>query len=47
MSLVSRGITLAAGTYGWYTYVSPSAIGTCDNYTGHLLAGTYTWTDRL
>ena len=47
MSMVRREITLWDGTYGWYTYVDPPAIGTCQNFTGHILAGTYIWTDQL
>ncbi|MBF8190998.1 hypothetical protein ITP53_35885 [Nonomuraea sp. K274] len=47
LGLVSRQIELRAGTYGWFTYVAPPAVGTCQNYTGPIIGGTYTWSDQL
>ncbi|MDG4830695.1 hypothetical protein O7627_15480 [Solwaraspora sp. WMMD1047] len=44
LSQVSREITLAAGTYGWWNFPFNDS---CETYTGHILAGTYSWTDQL
>ncbi|TMR90055.1 hypothetical protein [Nonomuraea basaltis] len=47
MSSFGREIWLKGGTYGWFTYVAPDAIGTCNNYTGNIGEGTYQWNQQI